>query len=383
MNREIFTETGCLSRDKILQYKDGLLKRSDMHEIEKHLVDCNLCSEALEGLSMVSGLAALDEIKDRFSKTTKRDGYSSKNYMAIAASVVAITLLTYFAINQVKEVKNDQSAYEFKTLPNEVLNEPANNSLDGGKSKDSQAISGVPNENKTIKQLGTDANLANAPSLVLKDSPEEPAQKESLTITTTQGSESGANQGYTNTIATDYEKTSMDDVTESRAELDQVAVISKSPTREEVKKRKSSEQATPTVSEIESLERFPSKHESVTNSTYSLKMEDPISLYKKGKYLEAIIGFDKILMDFPDDENAMFHKGMSLYNLKRYQEALNILEPISQNTKSSFIQIAEYHTALCFEELGKKESALATYRKIVQRAGLYKDKAAKRIKAIE
>jgi tetratricopeptide (TPR) repeat protein len=79
----------------------------------------------------------------------------------------------------------------------------------------------------------------------------------------------------------------------------------------------------------------------------------------------------------------LFHKGMSLFNLKRYQEALNILEPISQNTSSSFIQIAEYHSALCFEELGKKDNALATYRKIVQRAGLYKDKAAKRIKAIE
>jgi TolA-binding protein len=383
LNKEIFTETGCLGRDKILQYKDGLLKRADMHDIEKHLVDCNLCSEALEGLSMVSGMAALDEIKEQFSNPSKKDGFNLKNYVAVAASVTGITLLTYFAINQVQDIKNNQSAYEFKASQKETLNEPANHTQDSSKSIESPAVLSTPNKSKTIILSETNTDDTAAPAFVTEDSPADPAQEESSANAVALKDESESNQGVTFTSAAENEEAVVDNGTSNRAELDKVIVTSKSSAKDESKKRKSSDQSIPSISEGESIERLTSKSESVTNSTYSLKMEDPISLYKKGNYTQAIIGFDKILVDFPNDENALFHKGMSLFNLKRYQEALNILEPISQNTSSSFIQIAEYHSALCFEELGKKDNALATYRKIVQRAGLYKDKAAKRIKAIE
>lgn len=50
---DIFTETACPSQDKLLAYVKGELSADERHEVEKHLQDCELCSEAVEGLSAI------------------------------------------------------------------------------------------------------------------------------------------------------------------------------------------------------------------------------------------------------------------------------------------------------------------------------------------
>ncbi len=104
LNKELFTETGCIDRSMLLNYRDGMLKRSDMHLVERHLVDCALCSEALEGLSTLQDDSVLTELSQHFNPQTGKSTNQSSpfRYLAMAASLTAVIALSYFAVQQSK-----------------------------------------------------------------------------------------------------------------------------------------------------------------------------------------------------------------------------------------------------------------------------------------
>lgn len=49
--KRIFSKGECLSLDAMRLYNDGKLNKKSMHEVEKHLLECNLCSAAVDGLN--------------------------------------------------------------------------------------------------------------------------------------------------------------------------------------------------------------------------------------------------------------------------------------------------------------------------------------------
>ncbi|MBI3510300.1 MAG: hypothetical protein HY064_06525 [Bacteroidetes bacterium] len=49
--KRIFQKGECLSLDTMKLYSDGKLHKKSMHEVEKHLIECGLCSAAMDGLN--------------------------------------------------------------------------------------------------------------------------------------------------------------------------------------------------------------------------------------------------------------------------------------------------------------------------------------------
>src|SRR6186713_2783650 len=48
---DLFTTTQCPTQQRLLDYVQGRLTPEQQHEVELHLADCELCSEAVEGLA--------------------------------------------------------------------------------------------------------------------------------------------------------------------------------------------------------------------------------------------------------------------------------------------------------------------------------------------
>lgn len=48
---DLFTTTQCPTQQQLLDYVQGRLTPEQQHEVELHLADCELCSEAVEGLA--------------------------------------------------------------------------------------------------------------------------------------------------------------------------------------------------------------------------------------------------------------------------------------------------------------------------------------------
>ena len=49
----LFNESTCLSLDMLTGYLENTLASSNMQYVEKHLIDCELCTAALEGITIM------------------------------------------------------------------------------------------------------------------------------------------------------------------------------------------------------------------------------------------------------------------------------------------------------------------------------------------
>jgi len=68
-----------LSVDKLYRYMEGKLPAAATHEVEQHLLDCDLCAEALEGLSLVPQSEAEHALFDINRYVRKRSIRPQKN----------------------------------------------------------------------------------------------------------------------------------------------------------------------------------------------------------------------------------------------------------------------------------------------------------------
>ncbi len=98
-------EDKCLTESQLFDYIDGKLKATEMHSIEKHVLSCGLCSDALEGLEKVkdrSKVAGIIPIKN--NNVDKEENKEPKviplnpnrKYYAIAAGFILIIGITLF-----------------------------------------------------------------------------------------------------------------------------------------------------------------------------------------------------------------------------------------------------------------------------------------------
>lgn len=54
LNDIFVTTKQCPEQQHLLDYVQGRLSDAEQHDVEKHVADCELCSDALEGLAAIS-----------------------------------------------------------------------------------------------------------------------------------------------------------------------------------------------------------------------------------------------------------------------------------------------------------------------------------------
>ncbi|HIA35914.1 MAG TPA: TonB family protein [Flavobacteriales bacterium] len=96
---DIFSDTECLSLDVMKAYIAHKLGAHERLQVEKHLVDCAICSDAVEGFALMSTGSAInkrvDKINSRIDALTTK-AYAplwKKEYLSYAAAVVGILLV--------------------------------------------------------------------------------------------------------------------------------------------------------------------------------------------------------------------------------------------------------------------------------------------------
>ncbi len=91
-------------------------------------------------------------------------------------------------------------------------------------------------------------------------------------------------------------------------------------------------------------------------------VKEGISLHKKGDFTGALAKFDAALLLQPTHEEAIYEKTLSLIELKRYDEAMDILNKILKESKDPDIRrlsYVNYGTVLDYK--GDKKQALKVY----------------------
>ncbi|MGB0882839.1 MAG: tetratricopeptide repeat protein [Vicingaceae bacterium] len=139
----------------MLKHINKQLSKSELHEVETHMLDCELCSDAYAGLSYTdnsSMLFAIDnQIDKRFGKANKAP--VMRNLM-LAASVLAIVFSTLFMFNYFNETINNDGeiALNNAALPKaqEQLETIMSHSTEQATETEEEYLAVENEENKTV-----------------------------------------------------------------------------------------------------------------------------------------------------------------------------------------------------------------------------------------
>ena len=118
LHKNLFDSTDCLSEETLYAYIDKKLTVEENYVVEKHLVDCELCSDALEGLALVKNRSIIGETKSAVKKLTAIDQKKEArvipfnfNYKLAAAAAIALLVGCVFLMNHYLNERKEVISY--------------------------------------------------------------------------------------------------------------------------------------------------------------------------------------------------------------------------------------------------------------------------------
>ncbi|PCJ01393.1 MAG: hypothetical protein COB15_00280 [Flavobacteriales bacterium] len=126
LHNHIFSNTTCISKETMLRYINKQLSKTELHDVEKHMLDCELCSDAYAGMQYAqnsSMLFAIDNQIDQRVGSGNTKAPIMRNLM-VAASVLAIIFGAYFTMNYFNQTINTDSNLAINEVE-ETINEGA------------------------------------------------------------------------------------------------------------------------------------------------------------------------------------------------------------------------------------------------------------------
>lgn len=128
LHNHIFSATTCISKETMMKYIKHQLSKKELHEVEKHMLDCDLCSDAMAGMKYATNSAtilAIDNKIDNRIATGESNPFFRGGWLMAAASLVAIIFGAYFLINLFDENKFTQNEMAVHQQIEEEQNDPA------------------------------------------------------------------------------------------------------------------------------------------------------------------------------------------------------------------------------------------------------------------
>lgn len=405
----IFEETGCVRQDALIHYRDNELSDEDKHEVERHLVDCELCSDALEGLSMGVSAALLDEVREDVKNSIAgRPGttsFSSSARWLVAAAISAVVVISIYTYLQFEKVDESNMALHQKTIdegaPVPQEEKPADEPAESAAAE----FEPVDEVQEVVKMMDDESLPASrqtaAPAIAIMDEADaefevesyeeesvpdvmedadflsgsaeaeivsSKAKKESVTrlsldsnklLYSAAGQHLASSPAVNNiTYLNNYKVFNAPDL-EKDVNLKEAELKSVSPRYENKSAAK--------VAEAPPVER--------KELTYEEALELALIDFDNQRYTKALDRLNLIANARPNDLNVGFYSGMSNYNMSNYSEALKDLEPITNDKSGVFNEEAYYYTALCYYKTGKTKKGIRMLNDIANSGGFYANDA--------
>lgn len=406
----IFNPSSCVSGEKLLAYAKNELDHKGIHEVEEHLIDCELCSDALEGLALISGPAVIHETVEKIKSLTKSKPKSvDKDVFRIwlaAASVVIIISVTLILYHKSYSPQKPDLANRI-SIPPKVEKKPE------------------PVVRDTVPAVKANSAQQAERSLSLTTISAERKQKSSdLHLAAVQADVEKLNSG-SETIATEI-LSNDDNSVAGQVSYEQEAPAADNAPAAPVMK------AVPLKSRKDDFYRNKNAEresgvlfiEGLKTADYKLTMPDSLfiadrqgveakfenyevkksasdekapdrkfvsyhGLLESGlryfnlkNYSKALDVFKTILAERSQDHNALFYAALCYDQLAQYALAEKFLSQITNNRESVFFEEAQWHLALVYLKESRAEDGRNLLKKIIDANGFYGGRAGEKLKEI-
>lgn len=125
---KIFSESGCPSSVTLQAYLENTLSGKERHLIEAHLIDCEMCSDELEGLSLLKNKEKLGDIVEEIkAQTVKKQAkvfhLNLRNRILAAAAVILLVAGFVFIIKNLL-VTEEENYITQRYEPDKISQKP-------------------------------------------------------------------------------------------------------------------------------------------------------------------------------------------------------------------------------------------------------------------
>lgn len=436
---KIFNESNCIHQEVLWAYKSSTLTDAQKLEVEQHLVDCELCSDALEGFALMATANGMNVAVEGIKNLTKKRAapvqqMKSRNNWLAAASVAGLLLFGAIAVNMLNEKTEEKDVAQKVSLPPQEPEQslraasaaPAINSDQQFLS--SAADSAVANiSSREVRQVELEkpaleekvitlsASKSETESVLSSDAnvnDEASSQKEAPVVnevTTAAGAVSKKNdivfakpQASLPSNRVDNNATNnsnnwlfnkSEDKEERKLALRSEGVINVEGLRvydytsEYSSKFKSQEVNDGVAAQYKDVdekkrEKSASAKEKIT-FTYSDALTNGLRNFKHRKYDEALGYFEMIKAKHPENANAIFYSALCYEEKNEYAKAQSQFLILDRTGNKTFDQETEWHRAQISEKKGDIAEAKNAYAKIAATNGFYKDQALDKLRTLK
>src|SRR3954470_2076771 len=107
-NENIFSMSNHLTREQLVHYHLGQMEKGERYEVEKHLVDCELCKDALAGMALLPGYSGIDKIRKQIRKIAKPKAnvMDQVAWRAVISSAAVLSLIILATLYYIYSFKN-------------------------------------------------------------------------------------------------------------------------------------------------------------------------------------------------------------------------------------------------------------------------------------
>jgi TolA-binding protein len=313
----IFSSGDCPPHEQLLAYFKGTLSGEEKNRIEHHLMECEMCSDELGGLSKMKDFEMLPGIvaEIRSGIKTEQGKIIRMNPRILLTAAAALVLLIigvvflfrYIPLRQREQVVNNETEKSVQLPPAPMP--PSSTAVSNGK----PLLAAVqPPKKKEVSRKEEEKPVP----VVTEEMDKVTAMEEPRTITLHDEAKSAREQKPDSVIQTKaLGYTSGVEVANNNAKM---ANIQPSPLAEQKKDMNGMaiRQAGPGA-------------------------DDPgMKLYRNADYLQAAILFEKDLEADSTNSAARYYLAGCRYHLKEYQKAKQLLQKIISNPKDVYYQRA-------------------------------------------
>ena len=369
--------TPCIKSQEMLDYTQGILSNKEQHRIEKHLLECEFCSEAMDGIQMMENPNSLLAIEEELnleidSITTNEDEENETKVKVLfpwrmAAAIVLIFIST-FTLWMVIPKNNTQELMSEKSVaypaPSEISSEPL---------QESQVMQ-VPNEQSAP------LSKSQAPTVLEREVQLEDALAES----TPESNEKGNEELFSAVPASKAKEESDQATTVSINEVAKVA--DEKPSTSEnvqsgtslnevaVEQKKSAVRATISSAQQQDAVASDDSNKYNTDDLYKKGIKE----YKNKKYAAAIAFLEQCI----DKPEALFYSGVSYFLIENPHFALRRLEKYIQTNQALYREATFWYMGLSYIKLDNKSAAKQSFEKVLPFKGEFEKQAMEMLKSL-
>lgn len=390
---EVFQHSVCLSQEVLIRYVKGELNAAEKRNVELHLVDCEICFDTVEGLSLVekSRLNAIQqELGNRIEKRIQQDEKVKvipiyKRWYSMAAAIAALIMISVYVVTIYEKdtdlaqaektrlpfTENNPAKIETEALTSEVQNVNPSPSVS---EKKEEVVVSAKTESDVPAEKSVDTKYQNNNAVAVEEVEANDASSRDIAAVEISEPKNVDNLATKTVTAKDIEKAAAP-LAEGKTLNDKVAMESTSTQKAEKKSK--------AVADAPGPSALSGTTYSGNTGTFDYNVYDAgVSSFNARDYNSTLSSMNTLLQSQPNSINVNYYAGAANYELKNYSKAISQLNIVILNKRNTFYEAALWYKGNSLLKLDDKKEAKTTLQKVVKQNGKYKQQAEELLKTL-